>query len=77
MNGEALLQNIVLLFGYGIAGALVMAISLSILIKVWNFITPIDEWEEIKKGNVAVAIVTAAVIISLAIIIASAIAPAS
>ncbi len=70
-----LITNLFLLFGYGIAGALVMAASLGILLKVWDKITPIDEWEELKKGNLAVAIVMAAVIVSLAIIIASAISP--
>lgn len=65
-----------LLFAYGVGGAIVMAIGLGILIKVWDWITPIDEWEELKKGNIAVGIVTAAVILSLAIIVAAAISPA-
>lgn len=49
-----------------------MSLSLTILVKVWNRITPIDEWEELKKGNIAVAIVLAAVIIAFAIVISSA-----
>lgn len=65
-------QNFALMFGYGIGGALMMSLSLTILVKVWNRITPIDEWEELKKGNIAVAIVLAAVIISFAIVISSA-----
>lgn len=60
------------MFGYGIGGALMMSLSLTILVKVWNRITPIDEWEELKKGNIAVAIVLAAVIIAFAIVISSA-----
>lgn len=70
-----LLHNIILLFAYGLSGALVMAVSLALLMKVWDWITPINEWEELKKGNIAVAIVTGAVIVSLAIIIASAVSP--
>lgn len=52
-----------------------MSLALGILIKVWNWLTPVDEWEELKKGNIAVAIVTSAVIIAFAIVIAAAIAP--
>lgn len=70
-----LLHNILLLFAYGLSGAVVMALSLALLMKVWDWITPIDEWEELKKNNLAVAIVTAAVIVSLAIVIASAVSP--
>lgn len=65
-------QNFTLMFGYGIGGALMMSLALTILVKVWNWITPIDEWEELKKGNIAVAIVLAAVIIAFAIVISSA-----
>lgn len=70
-----IVHNILLFFGYGLAGAIMMSIALGILVKVWAWITPIDEWEELKKGNIAVAIVTSAVIIAFAIVIASAISP--
>lgn len=72
-----ILHNFLLLIGYGIAGSLMMSLALGILIKVWDWITPIDEWEELKKGNLAVAIVVAAVIIAFAIVIAAAVAPGS
>ncbi len=77
MDWKPLLHNVALLFVYGISAALVLSAALGILLKVWDKITPIDEWEELKKGNIAVAIVTAAVIISLAIVVASAISPGS
>lgn len=70
-----LLYNFLLMFGYGIAGALMMSMALAILVKVWNWITPIDEWDELKKGNIAVAIVVAAVIIAFAIVVSSAVSP--
>lgn len=70
-----ILHNFLLLFGYGIAGAVMMSVALAILIKVWDWITPIDEWQEIKNGNIAVAIVIAAVVIAFAIVVSSAIAP--
>jgi uncharacterized membrane protein YjfL (UPF0719 family) len=67
-----ILQNFALMFGYGVGGALMMSLALAILVKVWNWITPIDEWEELKKGNIAVAMVLSAVIIAFAIVISSA-----
>ena len=77
MEWNAFGWNLLLMFAYGISGAVVMGIALGILIKIWDRLTPIDDWEELKKGNIAVAIVTAAVILSLAIIVAAAISPGS
>jgi uncharacterized membrane protein YjfL (UPF0719 family) len=62
------------LIGWGAVGILTMALSLWILLSVFTWLTPVDEWDELKKGN-AVAIVMAAVIIGFALVIASAIAP--
>lgn len=69
------LVNFAWMFGYGIAAALIMSIALALLIKIWNWITPVDEWEELKKGNLAVAIVLAAVILGFAMVVASAVSP--
>jgi len=70
-----LIHNSILLFGYGAAGVLMMSVALGVLVKVWSWITPIDDWEELKKGNIAVAIVVAAVIIAFAIVVSAAINP--
>lgn len=70
-----LLHNSLMLFGYGIAGVIMMSVGLGILVKVWDWITPVDEWEELKKGNIAVAIVVASVIIAFALVVSSAINP--
>lgn len=70
-----ILKNYAVFFGYALIGAIAMSIALTILIKVWNWITPIDEWEELKKGNMAVAVVLAAVIIGFSIVICFAILP--
>ena len=61
--------------GCGLVGIFTMAVSLWILLLVFTWLTPVDEWDELKKGNLAVAIVMAAVIIGFALVIASAIAP--
>ncbi len=62
-------------FGWGVTGAITMAVSLWILLKVFTWLTPIDEWEEMKKGNLGVAIILAAVIIGFGLVVASMVAP--
>ncbi len=61
--------------GWGVIGAISMALGLGILLRVFDWLTPINEWEEIKKGNVSVAIIMAAVILALGIAIGFAIMP--
>lgn len=50
-----------------------MAVAFLVMMKVINKLTPFDEWEEIKNGNMAVAVTVAAVMISAAIVIGNAI----
>lgn len=71
---EQALLNFAYMLGYGFVAAIIMSIALAMLIKVWNWLTPVDEWEELRKGNVAVAIVVAAVIVGFAIVVSAAIA---
>ena len=70
-----ILRNYLIFFGYGIVGAISMSISLAIVTKVWHWLSPIDDWDELKKGNMAVAVVQSAVIIGFAIVVAVAILP--
>ncbi|OIO52928.1 hypothetical protein AUJ46_06670 [Candidatus Peregrinibacteria bacterium CG1_02_54_53] len=69
MDYSHLLLQYLITFGWALTGAVSMALSLSILLKVFTWITPIDEWKEIEKGNVCVAIILAAVIIGTALVI--------
>jgi uncharacterized membrane protein YjfL (UPF0719 family) len=69
------LTNTLYMVGYGLAAAIIMSLALGVCVKVWNWLTPIDEWEELRKGNVAVAIVLAAVVIGFALVVSSAISP--
>jgi len=70
-----ILWNLGYMAGYGIVAALIMSVALGLLIKIWTWITPLNDWEELKKGNIAVAIVLAAVILGFALVVASAIFP--
>lgn len=59
--------------GWAIVGAVAMAIALVLLLKVFTWLTPVDEWAELRQGNVAVAIVIGAVVIAFALVVAAAI----
>lgn len=63
--------------GWGVVGIIIMAIALPIVIYIFSKFTPIDEWTEIKKGNIGIAIIIAALIIAFAVVIGFAIIPAS
>lgn len=73
MNLEIVLREYLFTFGWALVGALSMAIALAIMSKVFNWLTPVDEWEEIRNGNIGVAILMAAVIISAALVVSNAI----
>lgn len=64
-----------LLFGYGLIGVIMMSVALGMLVKVWDWITPIDGWELLKNDNIAVAIVVSSVFIAFAIVVAAALNP--
>ena len=70
-----LLQQYLITFGWAITGAISMAVALGILVKIFSRITPINEWEEIKKGNIGVAIIMAAVIIGTALVVGFTVMP--
>jgi uncharacterized membrane protein YjfL (UPF0719 family) len=53
-----------------------MGVGIIIALKLFTFSTrSIDEWELIRQGNIPMAIILAAVIISLGIVIAAAVHP--
>ncbi len=56
-------------FGWGITGAITMSVALPLLLFVFDKFTPINEWKEIQKGNIGVAIIIASLIIGFAIVI--------
>ncbi|MCX6795034.1 MAG: DUF350 domain-containing protein [Candidatus Falkowbacteria bacterium] len=70
-----ILEQYLITFGWALTGAISMAFALSILVKVFSWITPIDEWEEIKKGNLGVAIIIASIIIGTSLVIGLTVMP--
>ena len=62
--------------GWAIAGAIAMGIGLGVALRVFTALTPgLDEMEELRKGNWAVAIVLAAVILAMGMVIAVTVLP--
>lgn len=68
-----ILKEYLIMIGWAIAGGLSMSIILPIVLKIFSAINPIDEWEEIKKGNLGVALIMVSVIIATALVICFAI----
>ncbi len=64
-----ILKEYLITFGWAVTGAISMALALGIGLKLYSILTPINEWEEVKKGNIGVAITIAAVIIGFSIVI--------
>ena len=63
-------------FGWAIVGSISMGTGIIIALKLFAISTrKVDEWELIKQGNIAMAMILAAVIVSLGIVIASALRP--
>ena len=69
LNMPEIFTQYLITFGWAITGAISMAVALGIVVKIFSFITPIDEWEELRKGNMAVGLVMAAVVIGAALVI--------
>jgi uncharacterized membrane protein YjfL (UPF0719 family) len=66
-----ILSAYVVALGWAVVGAMAMAIALVVLLRVFTWLTPVDEWAELQRGNVAVAIVVGAVVIAFALVVAA------
>ncbi len=71
------LTQFLLTLGWGLVGAITMAVSLALLLKVFAWLTPVDEWAELRNGNMGIAIVMGAVIIAFGLVVGAAISLSS
>ena len=63
-------------FGWAIVGSISMGLGIIIALKMFTLATrQVDEWELIKQGNIAMAIILSAFIIALGIVIAGVVHP--
>lgn len=59
-------------FGWALVGSVSMAIGIIIALKMFDLSTPkVDEWQLVKEGNIPIAIIFAAVILSVGYVIAA------
>jgi uncharacterized membrane protein YjfL (UPF0719 family) len=64
-------------FGWAIVGSLAMAIGVFVALKIFTFATRgVDEWKLIKEGNIAMAVILAALILAIGLVVASVTRPA-
>ncbi len=57
-------------FGWAIVAAISFAFAMGLAIKVFDLLSRgIDEWEEIRKGNWGVALILAAMILSVGLVL--------
>ena len=71
-----ILQLYAVTFGWAFVGALSMGIAIIFMLKVFTWsTTEIDEWEEVKKGNIAVAIIMSSVILGAALVVSFCVKP--
>lgn len=75
MNIFHLLSQFLITFGWALTAAISMGVCLSIVIKIFDWISPINEWEEIKKGNMSMAVILASLIIGSSFVIGITIMP--
>ncbi|MBI3331669.1 DUF350 domain-containing protein [Candidatus Peregrinibacteria bacterium] len=69
MNVSHLFLQYLITFGWAVTGAISMAVALGILVKIFSWISPINEWKEIEKGNMSMAVVLGSVILGTALVI--------
>lgn len=69
-NYLSVLQNMIFAVAWSIVAAVGFAAAIAIGFRILNVLTPgLNEWEELRKGNMAVGIVWAAFTISVALVV--------
>ena len=70
---DSILPEILKACGWAFLSALLMGVGTGLGVRFFDMITPgLDEMEELRKGNIAVAIVIAAVILAIGFVMATA-----
>jgi uncharacterized membrane protein YjfL (UPF0719 family) len=73
---EEVVRAYAVTFGWAIIGSIAMGLGIIIALKIFTLSTKkVDEWELIRQGNLPMAIILSSIIISLGIVIASAVRP--
>ncbi len=67
---ESTLLSYLRAIGWSITAAIGFSFGIGLAIKVFDWLsTDIDEWEEIKKGNIGVALIFVALIVMVGLLV--------
>ena len=67
---QSLFQTYLRAIGWSVVAALGFSIGIGLALKVFDIMSVgIDEWEEIKKGNIGVALIFISLILSVAFLV--------
>ncbi len=67
---ESTLMNYLRAIGWSITAAIGFSFGVGLAIKVFDWLsTDIDEWEEIKKGNMGVALIFVSLIVMVGVLV--------
>ena len=70
LDWGTILMQYIRAIGWSITAAVGFAFGIGIALKVFDMLsTDIDEWEEIKKGNIGVALIFISLIVSVAFLV--------
>ena len=70
------LAHYLVTIGWALTGSLAMGVGIIIALKLFTYSTKdLDEWKLIREGNMAMALIIAAIIFALSIVIAASIRP--
>ena len=63
-------------FGWALVGSIAMGVGIIIALKLFDLATTdVDEWKLVREGNIPIAIILAALILSLGLVVSAAIHP--
>lgn len=69
-------QAYAITFGWAIVASVSMGVGIIITLKLFDLSTTnVDEWQLIKDGNIPMAIILAAIVLSLGLVVSAAIHP--
>lgn len=72
MDATQILTSYAVTFGWAMVGSVSMGLGVFIALKIFTVATrDVDEWKLIREGNMAMAVILAALILSLRIVVAS------
>ncbi len=68
-----LLLDWAMTFGWALVGGVAMAVAFFVFIKLFDLLTPsLEEFKELKKGNLAVAVFMAGLVLGFALVVSTA-----